>query len=282
MRKANRIMLKAVAILLCLVIFTTCIVSSTFAKFVITKSTKTEMTLEQFGVTLQVEVNGDVASIDDSLSVINGNSLAITLNPLDMLPGSTYDHAIKVTVSENNRSVPVKITTYFSLKIHPDLYLNKSEFADASMTTAQRYYMPLEFTIGNFTGTDEKTYNSQNVTNSWRHSSTATDLEKTIESEMLDDIKTMFNAIDASKLMETVNNDTRYYMMKTYDTTTPIVFKDGSHSIGFGFKWPLIENDDVRSYMETKIADIASEIEENEEYPLQAVYIIKIEQTKIT
>ena len=93
MQKKNKIMLKAVAILLSLVLITTCIVSSTFAKFVIQKSTKTEMTLEAYGIVLDLDVAQALKNACTVEEKVNGNSLTVNLTNLNF---------VLIVVNQNN------------------------------------------------------------------------------------------------------------------------------------------------------------------------------------
>ena len=54
MRRANKIFMATVAVLLCLVLISTSIVSGVFARFAITKKAETTVKLEQFGVEIKL------------------------------------------------------------------------------------------------------------------------------------------------------------------------------------------------------------------------------------
>ena len=85
MRKANRIMIRAVAILLCLVLFTSCVVSTTFAKYVIRKSAPLTVGLERFGVSIDLDVNEAFANAvgEDNVEIKQlGESLSVKISNL--------------------------------------------------------------------------------------------------------------------------------------------------------------------------------------------------------
>lgn len=129
MQKKNKIMLKAVAILLSLVLITTCIVSSTFAKFVIQKSTKTEMTLEAYGVTLDLDVAQALKNACTVEEKVNGNSLTVTLTNLTLAPGDDFSESIIFALSG-------AATTRTKLNVDIDVEYDISDFyIDPSVAT---------------------------------------------------------------------------------------------------------------------------------------------------
>ena len=91
-------MFKAVAILLCLVLLTTSIVSSTFAKFAVKKSATTNMTFEKFGVMVTMTVDPNLVSrVGDSNVKWTrwGDTASVTIDNLVMYPGDNFYQAIK-------------------------------------------------------------------------------------------------------------------------------------------------------------------------------------------
>ena len=103
MRKTNRIMFKAVAILLSLVLLTSCVVSTTFAKYVIRKSTgPITMELEKFGVLVTMTVDDTLVQrvgVDENgNSNVKwsrmGDSASVTIDNLVLYPEDNFSHAI--------------------------------------------------------------------------------------------------------------------------------------------------------------------------------------------
>ena len=64
MRRANKILMATVAILLCLVLITSSVVSTTLAKFVITKSASTSVGFTKFNMEVKLDVKGHKADLD--------------------------------------------------------------------------------------------------------------------------------------------------------------------------------------------------------------------------
>ena len=142
MQKKNRIMLKAVAILLSLVLITTCIVSSTFAKFVIQKSTKTEMTLEAYGIVLDLDVAQALKSACTVEEKVNGNSLTVNLTNLKFVPGDDFSDSIIFSFSGT-------ATTRIRFNIDVDVDFDTADFtvpAGVGKLTEATCFFPLGFT----------------------------------------------------------------------------------------------------------------------------------------
>lgn len=97
MRKSNKIMFKAVAILLSLVLLTSCVVSTTFAKYVIRKSAPLTVGLERFGVSIDLDVNEAFANAvgTDNVEITQlGESLSVKISNLKLAPGDDFSDAI--------------------------------------------------------------------------------------------------------------------------------------------------------------------------------------------
>lgn len=105
MKKANKILMATVAILLSLVLLSTSIVSGIFARFVIEKSGSVPIKFNKFGVELELEIDDDVYAAvggENSNNVElsrDGDSVTVTLKNLKMAPGDDFTDAIKVSVS---------------------------------------------------------------------------------------------------------------------------------------------------------------------------------------
>ena len=87
MKKANKILMASVAILLSLVLITTSVVSGVFAKFAIKKTTAVGMTLEKLGVTVTMTPNSNLGHT----KITNGDSISIALNDISLLPGEMQE-----------------------------------------------------------------------------------------------------------------------------------------------------------------------------------------------
>ena len=111
MRKANKIIMATVAILLCLVLITTSVASGIFAKFVVTKSGEATITFTKFGVTVTMSASG--LNKFDSKNKVSAETFkstggVITISGLTLAPGDYYGNAVKFTFS-TKPSVTAKI-----------------------------------------------------------------------------------------------------------------------------------------------------------------------------
>ncbi len=85
MKKFSKRLTMIVAILLCLVLITSSAVSTTLAKYVITKDATTSVGLEKFGLEVKLAHDGLTASKTSS----TGDSATITLNNMTLTQGTT-------------------------------------------------------------------------------------------------------------------------------------------------------------------------------------------------
>ena len=95
MRKANKIVMSAVAILLCLVLISTSVVSGVFAKFVINQSTTAQVTFGKFGVDVTITPSTAMASYKKT-EVTKGMSATMEFNQISFYPGAEYKDALKI------------------------------------------------------------------------------------------------------------------------------------------------------------------------------------------
>ena len=97
-RKANRILMAIVLILLCLVLMTTSIVSGIFAKYTISKQVLMMFSFESFGVTIKIipsEWLKKAVAADDIHFDESGN---LTVSNLLMHPGDNFKDALKFQI----------------------------------------------------------------------------------------------------------------------------------------------------------------------------------------
>lgn len=147
--KANKILIKIVAILLCLVLISMSIVSGIFAKFVIEKSGSTTIKFNKFGVSVGltlsdefVEFLGGEEKVADMMTV-NGDSISINIPNLKMAPGDIWDKAFTVSID----GTP---TVDCRFKFDVDLNLDGSKFtipAGECDFTSDGIYFPARFKV---------------------------------------------------------------------------------------------------------------------------------------
>ena len=110
MKKFNKILMMTVAILLTLVLASTSVVSGIFAKYVVTKSASTEVSLKAFGITLKVE--GTQGTIKYSPTGSDKDTaISVSVTGLQLAPGETLDDVVKFTIdgTPNVDAVKLKI-----------------------------------------------------------------------------------------------------------------------------------------------------------------------------
>ena len=96
-RRANRILMAIVLILLCLVLMTTSVVSGIFAKYTVQKHVSLVLGFESFGIKVEVLVRDDIKQIVGS--GYQDNSGHITVENLWLRPGDSYEDAVTFKVT---------------------------------------------------------------------------------------------------------------------------------------------------------------------------------------
>ena len=127
MKKTNKILAKALVIILSLVLITSCVVSSTFAKYVVTKSASTKVELQRFGITVTLD---PINSLEDSGSgkiTKAGDSITYELKNVTLIPGDTdtykdlFEEASVTGTPSVNAKLKIEVTvtgandTYFNI-----------------------------------------------------------------------------------------------------------------------------------------------------------------------
>lgn len=142
MRRANKILMAAVAILLCLVLITTSVVSGVFAKYAIKKQASTSVGLEKFGVELGITVQPELITTvgtNNVVTVNDGENVSVTITNLKMSPGMKFYDAIKIH-ADGHTTVATQFKMTFSISF------TKDDFKVDSTTSR----MPLGFRLTAF------------------------------------------------------------------------------------------------------------------------------------
>lgn len=149
MNKTNKILMRAVAILLCLVLISISVVSSVFARYVIAKDTSTTIKLNKFGVSLGLDLSDEFVEflggeeVVANMMTVNGDSISINIPNLKMAPGDSWDKAFTVSID----GTP---TVDCRFKFDVDLNLDADKFtipAGECGLTADKKYFPIDFII---------------------------------------------------------------------------------------------------------------------------------------
>lgn len=155
MKKFNKILMMTVAILLTLVLASTSVVSGIFAKYVVTKSATTEVSLKAFGIKLTVTGMNDaekgITTKVDKKDAQN-NSIAITVSGVKLAPNEKIDDVVKFTIEKdggpNVDKVNLKIKTDVSgvdnFNVTND---NIKGVTPENLNLTEKKYIPLIFTM---------------------------------------------------------------------------------------------------------------------------------------
>ena len=232
MSKVNKILMATVAILLTLVLISTSVVSSVFARFTIKKSAETTVTLEKFGVSLKMEVDSDLQSKSAPEWKQLGDSMMVEIKNLVLSPGDDFSDALKFTISGTpNVNVKLKIIVGVEIDSHDHWDLDGKTFE--SITTGSKYFLPVGFTIAANPATADDKY----ALKPWYNSSETTDFgnDSTLKNKIAAGI--------GSKITDsTVSGDTvSVNFPKDTTTSTPTLNIDNTTTSQFylGFEWPM-------------------------------------------
>lgn len=141
MSKVNKILMATVAILLTLVLISTSVVSSVFARFTIKKQASTVVGLEKFGVSIKLTPNNSLKSTEQKLSQA-GDTISVKFTS-DLLMGQKVYDALKVEVT-GTPNVNVKLR--ISCKVDFEQTNFTVDNNDIYGAAAGNKYMPLGFT----------------------------------------------------------------------------------------------------------------------------------------
>ena len=114
-RRANKILMSIVLILLCLVLITTSVVSGIFAKYTVSKQILMMFGFESFGVSFDIGVSPEL--IDSTTVKVDGLGTAtVTVTNIWLKPGDSIEDALIFTVGgKPTRDAMVKIDTVVEL-----------------------------------------------------------------------------------------------------------------------------------------------------------------------
>ena len=280
MNRSNRtkIVMTIVSLLLALVLISSSMVSSVFAKYVVRKSTEASMSLEKFGVKITAtspqqstlkSVGGATVTMQSS-----GSYLTSTISGLKMAPGDDYYKALNFAFT-GNPTVPVivKIAVQLSfgtgstvVETNP-FYVTKT---DVSELSSANYFMPIGFTFSSGASSADGNY----ALNPWTNSTTAADMTA---SEMSNDIASgIAGKFATDKATASGNTVTTLQLPASTAVALPI----GSSTVNnfdLGFAWPLDHGSNDTN--KTKYDNLATWIADNKgNQTFTVTYTVSIEQ----
>ena len=146
MKNKSNIVFRIVAILLIAVMVTSCAISSTFAKYVTSKSTSSSARVAKWGVTVTATPNQNLPAASKIEFDAGDNTIEVTAREFKMGPGDSLDNAFNFTVS-GTPETRVLVTIDFELN-----YDSHEDFKIPPKTVGlEAYendvYMPIAFYI---------------------------------------------------------------------------------------------------------------------------------------
>ena len=287
-KKANKILMITVSILLCLVLISSCMLSGIYAKYTVSQAAGVGVaTIKPFGVEISMTIDdAKLAAVGATVEIEEGYaSYTVTITNLQMVPGDALYDALKVSVT-GTPSVPVEFKMACSVDYAWQKVNGKTDGtyvvpADISKYTSDTYLMPLGFTIhldgecktndGNDKSVDVAEDNVTDICRPW-HNKTPDEIEDAIIRNAANKI---FNAGFKTTDLAPVENGCSYYA-KSYVAGTEIT---GNVKKGFylGVRWPLTFSKQLNS----KTLDydkIATHLSE-QAAPITITYTFSLTQT---
>ena len=268
MRRVNKILMATVAILLCLVLISTSVVSGIFAKFIIQKQTKFSMKIEEFDVVLKITPDEDekMTKASTKTPVIKrvgntdgGDVISATFDGVSMTMGDDFSKALKVELS-GTPNVPIFFKITCHVEYNADGKYNVPEYVSGEDLQA---YMPLGYTITVGSTTEDICRAYHNKDND--------QLEEIILRNAY--YRLYGTKYDANKCPNVKQLDGTTYMFKNYVADTQIT--GNVETFYLGFKWP-------HAYGGTDYSEIATFLSENAANSnIKLVYTFTIEQGEI-
>jgi hypothetical protein len=250
MKKFTKRLTMIVAVLLSLVLLTSSIVSTTLAKYVVTKDVTSTVGLQAFGLEVELKVDSKISHTKSS----KGDSAIITINNFKLKPGDKFENAITASISgkptvDANVTIQVDITDCTD----SEFTVKKDDFTALSLS-ANKIYTPIGFFVGG-------TKVIASYTNYSVNSSKTTVLEEAIETALLNKIAT--NASNGlAKSGNTVAGTISSEITEDINIT----------GIGIGFAW-----DDSNASTSNGHQEIGTYISKNEP-TFTVTYKITVEQ----
>ena len=141
MKKLTKTLTRVCVILLSLVLITSSVVSTTLAKYTVTKEGKTTAGLKKFGLDLEVTSQHDTTPAQSNKS---GDSLTLTFDDLTLKPGDTINDAIVVKVT-GQPVVDARVTIDVTVTYNGEEFVIKRN--DFAWLESNKTYVPIQFTV---------------------------------------------------------------------------------------------------------------------------------------
>ncbi len=265
MKKFNKILMMTVAILLTLVLASTSVVSGIFAKYVVTKSAETTVSLKAFGLVLTASGGKDLPSGVSATPSSNG--LKVTVSNLSLLPGQSIDEAVKFTISADGAgSKPNvdKVNLKITVDVSGENNFNVTTSNVAGITNGT--YIPIGFKANI---SKSETATAKTILSAWSNSTA-------IENSVASGIKTNFTNID-----KVTNNVVEEVIWDT--TATPSTTELGITYLGFGFYcYGKETTTNISNFSTTQADAVQTYLSTNSNAKLTVTYTVSLEQVVTT
>ena len=265
-KRANKIMMMTVAILLCFVLISTSVVSGIYAKYVITKSAETTVKLKAFGVTLTV-TGSNGATVTPSGST-GANVVKVTISDLQMTPGQTLADVVKFTIdgTPSVSQVKLKIKTTVSGSANFNTTSAKitalvPDTTGLAITTAN--YIPFGFTMKTSANLDGTSPTSKTLLGAWSTPTSDTAFATSIRDKINSEFT--FSTTDS-----------------TTDTAEKIIYQNSAYNtkyVSFGFTcWGKGTSGLPSNVTETEADLIQMYLQSQSSAKLTITYTVSVEQ----
>ena len=153
MRKANKIMMITVSVLLSAVLLTTSALSGTLAKYTTSATAHSESArVAKWGVTVEATPDPNLVAIATNGDQYNENSVAFTFENIELAPGDSYPHAMHFEIGGKPEvSLMIKIiidVSYSATKDTGELWINNGTAGVNKSDDTGDSYLPIGFYLG--------------------------------------------------------------------------------------------------------------------------------------
>ena len=151
-RRANKILMSIVLILLCLVLITTSVVSGIFAKYTVSKQILMMFGFESFGLQIEVFVDENIRDRLEAKDITGEGTAQITISNLLMHPGDVFSEALIFKVS-GNPTVDAIVKIEASIVNTDNCFDNKFKIDNQAFPTlfsgseTEKPYVPMGFYV---------------------------------------------------------------------------------------------------------------------------------------
>ena len=238
MKKFTKRLTMIVAVLLSLVLLSSSIVSTTLAKYVVTKDVTANLQLQKFGLTVDLKVDEKLNPETKDI----GNSAVVTIENFMLKPGDNFSNAITASIS-GKPNVDANVTIDVTVSCDDNNFkVLKDDFDGISAITKDTIYTPVGFFVG---GT--------NVIASYKTYTVST-TKTTVLAEAIEAALTTKIATNAGNGL--TRNTTTNVITGTLDAET-ITEPISMTNLGIGFAWDDSNTSSTNAYQEigTYISD---------------------------